>query len=262
MPKLQSICQFLDSFAPLRLAEDWDNVGLLMGDRSQSIERIMTCLTVTPESAAEAIERKADLIVSHHPIPFRSIQKITTDTVSTKLIWNLARAGVAIYSPHTAFDSAADGINARLATMLELNRIQPLRPADEQTEIGSGRYGELGSGKSVGQIVDLLKEQLNVPQVQISSSRDQVVSKVAVACGSGGSFLSTAAFRGCDCFVTGEATFHAILEARALGLAMVLVGHFASERFALEQLAERLSSEFADCEVWASTKEESPLRWA
>lgn len=79
----------MDSFAPTRLAEDWDNVGLLVGDRTAQVERVMTCLTVTPESAAEAIDRKADLIVSHHPLPFRPLKKLTTDVVPSQLIIRL-----------------------------------------------------------------------------------------------------------------------------------------------------------------------------
>src|SRR4029078_3948591 len=102
---------------------DWDNIGLLLGDRSVPCQRVMTCLTVTAESVSEAIERQASLIVTHHPIFFRPIQRLTTDTQEGRLLWKLARAGVAVYSPHTAFDNSAMGINARLAERLGLREI-------------------------------------------------------------------------------------------------------------------------------------------
>jgi len=107
--KIQSICQFMESFAPRRLAEEWDNVGLIAGDRLGKVERVMTCLTVTPESVEEAIAKKVDLIVSHHPLPFRPIKRLTTDNTPSELLWKLARAGVSVYSPHTSFgDRRAD----------------------------------------------------------------------------------------------------------------------------------------------------------
>ena len=83
MTKIAQVSQFLNQFAPTRLAEEWDNVGLLVGDPKLVVERIMTCLTVTPESAAEAISQQANLIISHHPIPFRPLKRITTETVAS-----------------------------------------------------------------------------------------------------------------------------------------------------------------------------------
>src|SRR2546421_8673768 len=102
MPTVAAIIETLEQFAPLKLAADWDNVGLLLGDRAAPVTRIMTCLTVTPESAGEAIERKADLIVSHHPILFKAVKRLTGDSVEGRMLLGLARAGVAGYSPHTA----------------------------------------------------------------------------------------------------------------------------------------------------------------
>src|SRR5688572_13285580 len=128
MTKLHDLCAFLERFAPARLAEDWDNVGLLVGDRERSVTRVMTCLTITPISAQEAIDEQADVIVTHHPLPFRPLKRLTTDSVPGRLLWELIRAGIAIHSPHTAFDSAAAGINQRLAAGLGLTDIQPLVP--------------------------------------------------------------------------------------------------------------------------------------
>ena len=80
----------MEKFAPTQLAEDWDNVGLLVGDRTLSVERVMTCLTVTPETVSEAIQRRVDLIVTHHPMPFRPMKRLTTDTIAEGIVWQLA----------------------------------------------------------------------------------------------------------------------------------------------------------------------------
>jgi len=74
MTTVSAIAAYLEEFAPRRLAAEWDNVGLLVGDARQSVERVMTCLTVTPESAAEAIAEKANFIVTHHPFPFHPLR--------------------------------------------------------------------------------------------------------------------------------------------------------------------------------------------
>lgn len=122
--------QFLRGFAPLELAEEWDNVGLLLGDEAAPVRRIMTCLTVTPDTAAEAIAAGAQLIVSHHPILFRGCKKITTGNSEGRMLLELARAGLAVYSPHTAFDNTAGGINDLIAARLGLQEVRPLRTAE------------------------------------------------------------------------------------------------------------------------------------
>ena len=135
--RTRDLTAWLERFAPLRLAEDWDNVGLLMGDPDAAVSRVMTCLTVTPETAAEAIDERVELVVSHHPILFRGTKRLRADRGDTGFLWNLARAGVAVYSPHTAFDNCEGGINDELARRLGLTQVRPLRPpaATEQFKL-------------------------------------------------------------------------------------------------------------------------------
>ena len=140
MPTIADLTTFLEAFAPLRLAAEWDNVGLLLGDQADACSRVMTCLTVTPESAAEAIERRASLIVTHHPIFFRPVQRLTTNSTEGAMLWRLAKAGIAVYSPHTAFDNAALGINARLAERLGLREIVPLRRQSSANQFKPSSY--------------------------------------------------------------------------------------------------------------------------
>lgn len=130
MTTVATIVDFLERFAPVELAAAWDNVGLLLGDRDAEVQRIMTCLTVTPDSAAEAVEAEAHLIVTHHPILFRSVKRLTTETAEGRMLLALARAGVAVYSPHTAFDNTRGGINEVLAGRLGLINLAPLRRRD------------------------------------------------------------------------------------------------------------------------------------
>lgn len=261
MTIIQDVCRFLDSFAPLRLAEDWDNVGLLVGDPSGTVQRIMTCLTVTPESAQEAIDRRAELIVSHHPLPFRPLKRVTTENTSAKLLWDLIRAGISIYSPHTSFDSASEGINQALASRLGLSNVEPLIPVvDDPDSLGAGRIGNI-DGQTLSSLVTHIKQQFQLTGLQVAGEMTRSVSRVAVACGSGGSFLEHARVAGCDTFVTGETNFHTCLEASANDISLILLGHYASERFAIERLAQRLAQNLPDLEIWASEEESDPLAW-
>jgi dinuclear metal center YbgI/SA1388 family protein len=129
MTTVADLLAWMDGFAPARLAESWDNVGLLLGDPSAEVTRVMTCLTVTPRSADEAIAEGAQAIVSHHPILFKAAKSIRADRPENASTWRLARAGVAVLSPHTAFDNTEGGINDGLAARLGLVDVEPLRPS-------------------------------------------------------------------------------------------------------------------------------------
>ena len=126
---LATVTAALEHLAPLRLAAEWDSVGLLVGSRRERIGRVLTCLTLSAAVVDEAIGGDFDLIVTHHPLPFRPVARLTDATPTGGLLLDLARAGVAVWSSHTAWDSAAGGINDQLAEMIGLAHVAPLEPA-------------------------------------------------------------------------------------------------------------------------------------
>jgi dinuclear metal center YbgI/SA1388 family protein len=261
MPTVGEVAQVLEQLAPLALAEQWDNVGLLVGDADWPADRVMTCLTVTADTVSEAIAQGANLIVAHHPLPFRPVKTITSGTTVGRLLLQLIRHSIALYSPHTAFDSASAGINQHLAIGLGLQEIMPLKPAaGGDPDEGSGRYGMIGEPLTRRELAERTKEFLNIDSLRIAGHDDETVSRVAIACGSGGSFLDAAVAAKCDVLVTGETTFHTCLEAEARGVGLILAGHFASERFALLSLADYLTDQLSNVAVWASSSERDPLR--
>jgi len=259
MPDVAEIAAFLEQFAPARLAADWDNVGLLIGDAAQAVTHAMTCLTITPESVAEAVAGRVNLIVTHHPFPFKPLRRITGDTAEGRMLLDLIAARIAVYSPHTAFDSAAAGINQQLCTGLQLTDIRPLTADAQDASIGTGRLGTAAVGTTLDMVARRAAAFLKVDTVQLVGAPNIAVSRVAVACGSAGDLLTLARQQDCDCFVTGEARFHTGLEAQSAGVALLLLGHYASERFAVEQLADVLANRFAAVQVWASRDERDPI---
>jgi dinuclear metal center YbgI/SA1388 family protein len=368
MTTVADVAQLLERVAPLALAADWDNVGLLLGDPSRDVERVMTCLTVTPESASEAIREKADLIVSHHPILFRPVKTLTATTTEGRMLLALAKAGIAVYSPHTAYDDAPDGINAGLARRLGISagplrklptgdpgtakvkivvfvpdkdlarvsdalfkagageignyrecsyriagtgtffgtddsnptvgsrgrrenveewRLEVVCPADRldavlrsmrgahsyeepafdvyplvagPTHSGQGRIGTLARPTTLAEFAELVKSTLGATVVQTVGDGARPIRTVAIACGAAGEFLKDAIRKNADVFLTGELRFHEALAAQASGIAVVLPGHFATERPGVEDLAARIGAELPSLAAWPSRDERDPLR--
>ncbi|NQU22968.1 MAG: Nif3-like dinuclear metal center hexameric protein [Candidatus Nealsonbacteria bacterium] len=260
MHTVDNVVAFLEQFAPPELAEDWDNVGLLVGDRAREARRVMTCLTVTPATTAEAVAEQADLIVTHHPMPFRPVKRLTADTTVGRLLLELTAARIAVFSPHTAFDSAPEGINQRLAAGLGLRGIWPL--VCDESGRGAGRWGWLPEPLSLAGMAERVKAFLAIERLQMVGDPGRSVRTVAVACGAAGEFLNAARDIGCECMVVGETQFHTCLEAEAANVGLLLPGHFASERFAVECLADVLAEQFPELGIWAAKNEQDPLRWA
>lgn len=366
MVNVAAVVEYLEAFAPRDLAADWDNVGLLLGDRGSEVRRIMTCLTVTGENAAEAVEAGAQLIVTHHPILFRPVKRLTTSNPEGRMILDLVRGGVAVYSPHTSFDNTRGGINDMLAQRLSLTDVGPLkrRPSAGQCKVvvfvpdadlgkvseamfvagagqigqysqcsfrlsgtgtffgseaanptvgqkgqreevsewrleaicpeervdpviaairrghsyeepafdvyplrpapattGEGRVGRLARPIALDKLAKTVKTSLNAARVQVIGQTGQTIKRVAIVCGAGGEFLWDAIRARADVLVTGEMRFHDYLQALAQGIALVLPGHYTTERFGVEELAVKLQEQWPDLKVWASQHEREPVHW-
>ena len=260
MPPVSEVCGFLNRLAPIELAEKWDNVGLLIGRRSASVQRILTCLTLTPDVASEAVTEGVQLIISHHPVLFGGAKSISDQTVEGRMLLELIEAGIAVYSAHTRFDSARLGVNQCLAEGFGLEEIVAIRPSEILPGLGSGRTGCLNLPCSLNGFLKVVRDVCQAEYVEYCGKAEARVERVAVACGAAVEFLDDAVAAGCDTFVTGEARFHSVLEARGKGINLVLMGHYNSERPAMESLARNLNSQFNELDVFASCTEADPLR--
>lgn len=252
---MEQVVAALQKIAPLDLAEEWDNVGLLVGWFESSVSRVMTTLDVTLDSLQEAIDRKADLIVTHHPLPFVATKKITNADLAGRLICKALQNGISIYSPHTAWDNAEDGINDQLASLIGMNQSAPLIPklGEQHSGRGSARIGTLDHSASLSELVTRLGKKIDAINPLANCDMGHSVRRIAICCGSGGSMIKKAISRGADLLLTGEATYHQCLEASQADVAILRIGHFNSEYFAMKTLAERLANQVNLGEVWTST---------
>lgn len=261
MFSLPEVIAALERIAPLRLAADWDAVGLLVAPRGPGISRILTCLTLTPEVAAEALRERAELVVSHHPLPFRPVSRLTPDTGTGRVLLELVGQGIGIWSSHTAWDSAAGGVNDQLAALIGLETVAPIEPDAVDPRMGFGRRGSAGVGETVTTIARRLASTLEPSAVQLVGDPDRAAGQVGIVCGSGGDLVDQVARAGCTTLVTGELKLHDAIAARAAGLAVIAVGHHASEHFAMAELARRLAAALPGLDARAAVDDRDPIGW-
>lgn len=259
MATLTAIVSALEDLAPLRLAAAWDTVGLLVGSRRPQVARVLTCLTLTREVAREAIDTGVDLVVSHHPLPFRPVARITDATPPGAILLDLTAAGVAVWSSHTAWDSAAGGINDQLAERCGLSAVAPLVPDALAPRAGFGRMGLAAEGTTLASLAARLSRSLGATATQLVGERHAPVGRVGIVCGSGADGIGTAREAGCDTFLTGELKLHEAIHAAAIGMKVIAVGHHASERFSMRVLGERLATRVKGLECRESAADADPF---
>ena len=152
----------------------------------------MTCLTLTIDVAREAVSQKADLVVTHHPLPFRPVNRITEETPTGAILVELVTAGIGVWSGHTAWDSAAHGINAMLAESLSLQDAAPLEPDERDPSVGFGRMGTASSHDTVDAVTQRLISTLGCPGCSVAGDPSRPAGRIGIVCGSGGDTASRA----------------------------------------------------------------------
>ncbi|MFI3174857.1 MAG: Nif3-like dinuclear metal center hexameric protein [Bacillota bacterium] len=243
--KVEHIMGFMEEIAPKKLAEPWDNVGLMVGDSKKEVKKILVALDAIPEVIAEAIEQNADMIVTHHPFfLFQKIKSIQKNTPLGKKIYDLIENEIAVFSAHTNLDIVDGGINDILAEKLNLQNVDILDVTQENpdgTTVGLGRVGKLQEEMSLLSFGQLVKDTFPVGDIlRIVGDKDKMVKKVALCSGSGASLISRANRSGADVYVTGDMKYHEAQDAQELGLAVIDLTHYASEVIVVEVLAKRL----------------------
>lgn len=242
------IARFMDEIAPENWAEDWDNVGLLLGNRSTQVKRLMVALDISPAVVEEAAGKKVDMIISHHPLIFAPIKKIVHEDITGRLISGLISNNVSVYCAHTNLDAAQGGVDDTLAGLLGLSKIKYLNPRDidSNSSPGFGRWGQLDKPTPLEEYIEFVGRVLNAPNIdfigEIGDSNNKVVNTVALCGGSGADFMAAAKNIGADLFITGEIKYHDALMAHWSGLHVLAVGHFYSEAPIMKELINRLQT--------------------
>lgn len=258
MPTIAETLAALDAVAPLRLAASWDNTGLLLeGDRA--VETMLLTIDLSASVLREALKHDVDLVVAYHPPIFSGLKRLTRRHVQTATLLSLARQGVHVYSPHTALDAVAGGINDWLLEAFgPLEDVQPLVPDLQTPTAGVGRRATLHTPRSLNELTQNVKNFLGLEAVRVSEAATTIRS-VAVCPGAGGSVFT--GLEGVDLLLTGEMRHHDVLGFAAQGVSTILTEHTNTERGYLPRYAERIRSSLGTTVHIAAT-DRDPLQIA
>lgn len=253
----KSIIDKLNNLAPEYLAKGWDNIGLQIGSKNQHVSKILLALDATTNVIDEAINKKVDMIITHHPMIFSPLKNIISDTPNGNNIYKLIQNNISLYAMHTNFDTAFGGTNDILADKIGLNKIEVINP--DENGMGIGRIGQTNN-KTVKELVEKLKNELKISHVRLVGDLDSKVDRVAICTGSGMSLIQDIAGKA-DVFITGDVKFHEAQEARDLCVAIIDIGHYASENIAMPSI-KRYLHEFSyenDIDIILSEIDEDPF---
>ena len=244
---LADIIDVLERMAPPSLAESWDPVGLQIGDPQRRIDSVWVALDPGPDVVAAACRSRADLLITHHPLFFRPLQRIETHTPLGTVIEQAVRHRLAIYCMHTNLDAAADGLNDWLAHRLGLRRLRPLMPPgdiNDRQHSGIGRVGTLVRATRLSDLARLVKQRLCAAAVRMAGDPALRVKHVAIVTGSGGSAVGTFLRMEADAFISGDLRYHEVRDIEYARRGVVDVGHFHSEHLMVDAIAQRLKRAF------------------
>ena len=236
---VQTVLSAVNQLAPKKFAEDWDNVGLLVGDRNATVTKIFVCLDVRDENISQAIELGAQLIVSHHPLIFRKMSDVRLDKPLGRHIARLIKSDIAVIAAHTNLDKASGGVNDVLANRLGLVDVKI--PDDE--EISFVRLGRLQTPMTAADFARHVKKSLNAATVRLVDAGDFMIERVGLCGGAGADFILNAQFHGAQAFVTGDVKYHEAQAAVENRIHVVDAGHFATEFPIVHALADYLRDE-------------------
>ena len=255
MTTVKDIFDHLNNLADVKLAEKWDNVGLMLGSNNNEVSRVLVCLDVTTNVVEEAI-KKVNLIVSHHPLIFKPLKNIdyTTDFKS-RIIRNLIKNDISVISFHTNLDSATLGLNDYLAKILKLNEIQVLFEHSLDNTAGLGRIGKLSKPLKLNDFITYIKNCFSLETVSAIIGDEKEISTIALLGGSGADFIYT--LPEVDVYLTGDVGYHAALDAIEMKKNIIDVGHF-TENLVKDLLLDYISE--LNVEVIKSSVEKSPFK--
>ncbi|HIE51827.1 MAG TPA: Nif3-like dinuclear metal center hexameric protein [Armatimonadetes bacterium] len=342
---VREVVEWLNRLAPPELAEDWDNVGLLVGDPTAPVSKVLVTLDITEAVLAEAVEHRCELVLAHHPLIFRPLRRVRADDPTGRLVRFAVRHDLHVLVAHTNLDRAPLGTSEALAQRLNLQEVRVLSPATQAgdyklvvfvppeavdqvlqamseagagrigayshctfrtpgtgtyrplpgaqpyagtvgqleqaeeyrletvvprlalgrvvaamkeahpyeevaydvyrlencaTPVGTGRLGRLVKPQPLEDFAAEVKERLKATSCRLVGDPQRPIRTVAVVGGSGASFLDAAERAKADVLVTGDVRHHDAWHARALGLAVIDPGHYATERPMVSFLAARL----------------------
>ena len=232
--KIKEVLSALERFAPLPLQEDWDNAGLQVGLTEAEASGALLCLDVNERIVDEAIQKGCNVIVSHHPLLFRSLKTISDADYVQRTVVKAIRNNITILSMHTNMDNARGGVNFKMAEKLGLTNVEFFCAKNvDGIECGSGVIGEYSEPIAADDFVIGVKRAFDVECAQCNELLRRPIRKVAICGGAGDFLLPQAVKAGADAFVTGEMHYH-VYFGYEQEIQLCVIGHYQSEQYTNE----------------------------
>ncbi len=247
----------IESFAPPELAEDWDNTGIQIDMGAREVRRVLTALEINDDVIDEAMNCEADWIVTHHPLIFTSTSRIDYSDNTGRYIERLIRAGISVYSSHTAFDKAEGGNNDYFGKVLGFSDIRRF-----DRDNGYLRRTDLPEEKYFGDIIKSASEALGIDLRLFRAVGDPEakIRRIGWCTGSGAEFIRDAYDEGCALYITGDVKYHDAQLAKGLGMCVLDCGHYGTERNFTDNMAEVLEKN-TGAEIIRSGADLNPFSW-
>lgn len=254
--KAYELISWLEEQYPPKAAEEWDNVGLLVGDDEKEVSHVFLALDLTERTLSQAVEAGADMILTHHPMIFSGIKKINNHTFTGRRILTLIREDIPYYAMHTNYDIL--GMAKVSADYLKLTDTRVLSVTEEEDgqKEGFGRVGRLPRRMTLKECGEYVKKCNRLEDVRIYGDPDQEVETAAICTGSGKSMLKDVYASGADVYITGDIDYHTGIDAVASGLCLIDAGHYGTEYIFAEAMEHKLKEAFPQLQVTRETVKE------
>ena len=224
--KVGDITAALEVFAPLRIQEDWDNSGLLIGGLEDEVHGVLVGFDCTPELIEEAVAKGCDMVVTHHPLIFKGIRRINAQDPVGAAVMRAVRHGVAVYAAHTTADKVIAGVSGAMARRLELKHVGIMVPEEDGT-VGLGCIGDFPEPMTGLEVLKYVKERFGVKVIRSSKPLETPIRRVALLGGSGGGEIALAQSKGAQLYITADISYHQFFTKD--GFMVMDIGHFESE---------------------------------
>ena len=253
--RIADIIEQIEQFAPLSLQEDFDNSGLQVGDTEQVATAALLTLDITEAVVDEAIEKNCNLIISHHPLLFRGLKRVSNSSWIERIVVRAVKNNLVLYAAHTNLDKCLGGVNYEMARLIGLENVRVLMPESGDSQTGLGCVGELSAQEDCAEFLARLKRVFGVQCLRHSPLLQTPVRRVALCSGSGSEFIDEAKRAKADVYVTADVSYHKFFDADN-EIVIADIGHFESEQIIKNLFYARLSKIFPNFAVW---KAESDL---
>lgn len=263
---VKDITNLLEELAPLSWAEEFDNVGLLVGDPQSTVSGILVSLDTLENVVEEAIAKNANMIVSFHPIIFKGLKQLTPTDYVSKVVLKCIHNGISIYSMHTALDNASLGVNHEIAERLGLQKVEVLinnpnlKPQTPDGALGMGRIGLLPEAMEERDFLKHLKAIFSTPCIKHSQLVGKKIKKVAVLGGSGAFAIDNAKYCKADAYVTSDLKYHDFFKAEN-NILLADIGHYESEQFTKNLLVGYLKKKIPNFAISLSESNTNPIKY-